>query len=185
MFVANILSIILRFLLQIQIQRGWDCCMIQTALHPILISTIQRRQYIPSFLSWCILWESLHGILLIGGLSLCLRQYLHIYCPQDPVPPPAPHSNRLSVISLPGERSCSSSPAQPQGRGRAARPSSTYEMLSSSSGQTRAHQARRPPLVRWGPQTNTGSESKYRISMTVPRVKSQNWITVWNMINIL
>ena len=76
---------------------------------------------------------------------------------QDPVPPPAPHSNRLSYISLPGDRCSSSSGRGPghlreahhQGRGRAARPSSTHEMLSSGP-RSSSQQARLQPVVRWG-----------------------------------
>ena len=118
---------------------------------------------------------------------------LKLITPQDPVPPPAPHNNRLSYISLPGDRSLSSlssgrgpghlREAQHQGRGRepgagrAARPSSTYEMLSSGQ-RSSSHQARLQPLVRWGTlffflqtlvvivRPDTRSESKYRISMT-------------------
>ena len=147
------------------------------------------------FLNWCV-W----GNISVWQCVLCVICILVIiqYCQllklitQDPVPPPAPHNNRLSYISLPGDRSSLSSlcpgrgpgqlrEAQHQGRGRepggrAARPSSTYEMLNSGQ-RSSSHQARLQPLVRWGTsflqtlvvivRPDTRSESKYRISMTV------------------
>ena len=152
------------------------------------------------FVNWRPLAVSEAIYLDVSVCVICILATSHLWLLRTRFPRPRPTVTGCPTFLSPGI-----APPPPPLAG--ARATSERRITRAEAGQrgrappTRCcHQASGPrhsrpdsgPLWGEGPQTNTccdcqtrHAESKYRISMTVPRVKSQNWITVWNMINIL